>query len=92
MRPRETQNYPLDTPDRALRRYRAMTGLKFLAQEWPAIDKRLDEALSLAPGQRDIWLVRLVETDCPLVFAPKPTTFGQRLVEVCPKSFVPQQI
>ena len=63
MRPRETQNYPLDTPDRAVRRYRAMTDLKFLAQEWPAIDKRLDEALSLAPGQRDIWLVRLVETD-----------------------------
>ena len=40
-----------------------MADLKFLAQEWPAINQRLDEALSLAAEQRDTWLAELVETD-----------------------------
>ena len=46
-----------------MRRYPAMADLKFLAQEWPAINQRLDEALSLAAEQRDTWLAALVETD-----------------------------
>src|SRR3954452_19064905 len=40
-----------------------MADLKYLSQQWPAINRRLDEALSLAPGQRDTWLDALVETD-----------------------------
>jgi len=40
-----------------------MADLKYLSQEWPAINRRLDEALSLEPGQRDTWLDALVETD-----------------------------
>jgi len=40
-----------------------MADLKYLSQEWPAINRRLDEALSLAPGQRDTWLDALAETD-----------------------------
>ena len=33
--------------------------------------------------------MRLVETDCPLVFVPNETTFAQSPVEAVPKSFVP---
>ena len=40
-----------------------MPNLKFLAEEWPAISRRLDEALLLEPGQRDTWLAALAETD-----------------------------
>jgi eukaryotic-like serine/threonine-protein kinase len=40
-----------------------MADLKFLAGEWPAISRRLDEALALAPLQRDPWLQSLPETD-----------------------------
>jgi serine/threonine-protein kinase len=40
-----------------------MADLKFLAEEWPTISRRLDEALSLGPGQRYTWLAALDETD-----------------------------
>jgi eukaryotic-like serine/threonine-protein kinase len=40
-----------------------MADLKFLAEEWPTISRRLDEALSIAPRERDIWLDSLHETD-----------------------------
>ena len=40
-----------------------MPNLKFLAEEWPTISRRLDEALSLEPAQRDTWLAALSETD-----------------------------
>jgi eukaryotic-like serine/threonine-protein kinase len=40
-----------------------MAALKFLAEEWPTISRRLDEALSIAPRERDIWLDSLYETD-----------------------------
>lgn len=40
-----------------------MADLKFLAEEWPVISRRLDEGLSLAPAERDTWLAALGETD-----------------------------
>ena len=40
-----------------------MADLKFLAEEWPVISRRLDEGLLLAPEQRDTWLAALGETD-----------------------------
>lgn len=40
-----------------------MADLKFLAEEWPTISRRLDEALLVAPGERDTWLDALHETD-----------------------------
>jgi len=40
-----------------------MADLKFLEQEWPTISRRLDEALSIAPRERDTWLDALLETD-----------------------------
>jgi eukaryotic-like serine/threonine-protein kinase len=40
-----------------------MADLKFLVDDWPAISGRLDEALSLAPQQRDAWLAALDEPD-----------------------------
>jgi len=40
-----------------------MADLGFLASDWPAISQRLDEALALAPAQRDRWLAALDETD-----------------------------
>ncbi|MBE0546795.1 MAG: protein kinase [Rubrivivax sp.] len=40
-----------------------MADLKFLADEWPAISRRLDEALALAPGQRGPWLGSLSESE-----------------------------
>jgi eukaryotic-like serine/threonine-protein kinase len=40
-----------------------MADLKFLAEEWPIISRRLDEALSIAPRERDTWLDSLHETD-----------------------------
>ncbi|MEO6277235.1 serine/threonine-protein kinase [Roseateles sp.] len=36
--------------------------MKSLANEWPAINQRLDEALALAPDQREIWLESIIET------------------------------
>ncbi len=41
----------------------AMADLQFLAEEWPTISRRLDEALSIAPRERDSWLDSLHETD-----------------------------
>ncbi|MEQ1516969.1 MAG: protein kinase [Usitatibacteraceae bacterium] len=38
-----------------------MADLKYLAEEWPVISRRLDEALSLEPDQRDTWLEGLTE-------------------------------
>ena len=38
-----------------------MADLRFLADEWPAINRLLDEALALAPGDRDTWLDTLQE-------------------------------
>lgn len=40
-----------------------MSDLKPYSQEWPAISRRLDEALALAPAQRDTWLDALAEPD-----------------------------
>lgn len=40
-----------------------MSDLKSYSQEWPAISRRLDEALALAPAQRDTWLDALSEPD-----------------------------
>ena len=40
-----------------------MAGLQFLSQEWPALSRRLDEALALAPGERGTWLDALGDTD-----------------------------
>ena len=40
-----------------------MADLKFLAEEWPVISRRLDEALAIEPGQRDTWLDALAEPD-----------------------------
>ena len=40
-----------------------MADLKFLAEEWPVVSRRLDEGLSLPPGQRVPWLDSLAETD-----------------------------
>ncbi len=40
-----------------------MADLKHLEAEWPAISQRLDEALALAPKERDTWLNALIETD-----------------------------
>jgi hypothetical protein len=40
-----------------------MADLKFLVDDWPAISGRLDEALALAPQQRDAWLAALDEPD-----------------------------
>jgi eukaryotic-like serine/threonine-protein kinase len=40
-----------------------MADLKFLAEEWPTISRRLDEALLIAPRERDTWLDALHETD-----------------------------
>ncbi|MEO8153125.1 MAG: serine/threonine-protein kinase [Rhizobacter sp.] len=40
-----------------------MADLRFLADEWPAISQRLDEALSIDATQRDAWLDSLHETD-----------------------------
>ncbi|MDQ2928430.1 MAG: serine/threonine protein kinase [Pseudomonadota bacterium] len=39
-----------------------MAELQFLVAEWPAISHRLDEALSLAPAGRDLWLNSLDES------------------------------
>jgi len=40
-----------------------MANLRFLAEEWPAISQRLDEALSVEPTEREAWLDSLAETD-----------------------------
>jgi len=40
-----------------------MADIGFLAQDWPAISQRLDEALALAPEQRAAWLGSLNDTD-----------------------------
>lgn len=40
-----------------------MADLQFLAEEWPVISRRLDEALSLASAERDPWLDSLAEPD-----------------------------
>ena len=40
-----------------------MVDLKFLAEEWPTITRRLDEALLVAPKERNSWLDTLHETD-----------------------------
>lgn len=40
-----------------------MADLHFLADEWPAISGRLDEALSLDPIERDCWLDSLAESE-----------------------------
>ena len=40
-----------------------MADLKFLANEWPTISRRLDEALLVAPRERNTWLDALQETD-----------------------------
>ena len=40
-----------------------MANLKFLAEEWPAISRRLDEALSLLPSERESWINSLAEPD-----------------------------
>ncbi len=40
-----------------------MADLKFLAEEWPTISRRLDEALLVAPRERHSWLDALSETD-----------------------------
>ena len=40
-----------------------MIDLKFLAEEWPTISRRLDEALLVAPRERNSWLDTLHETD-----------------------------
>ncbi|HYS12254.1 MAG TPA: hypothetical protein VEN28_03005, partial [Burkholderiaceae bacterium] len=40
-----------------------MADLKFLAQDWPALSRRLDEALALPPAERDAWLDELHEAD-----------------------------
>jgi hypothetical protein len=37
--------------------------LQFLAEEWPVISRRLDEALALIPAERDSWLDSLPESD-----------------------------
>lgn len=40
-----------------------MADLGFIANDWPTISRRLDEALSLAPAQRDAWLGTLGEPE-----------------------------
>lgn len=40
-----------------------MADLKLLAEEWPAISRRLDEALALAPDARAGWLDALAEPE-----------------------------
>ena len=40
-----------------------MADLQFLAGDWPAISRRLDEALSLAVAERNTWLDALAEPD-----------------------------
>jgi len=40
-----------------------MADLRFLSDEWPAISRRLDEALSVEPRQRNTWLDSLPEAD-----------------------------
>ena len=40
-----------------------MADLKFLAEEWPVISRRLDEALAIEPAQRNTWLDALAEPD-----------------------------
>ena len=40
-----------------------MADLKFLVDDWPAISRRLDEALSLPMAERDTWLDALHESD-----------------------------
>ena len=40
-----------------------VANLQFLAAEWPAISRRLDEALSLASGRARPWIGSLAETD-----------------------------
>ena len=40
-----------------------MANLRFLAEEWPAISQRLDEALAVDPTEREAWLDALAETD-----------------------------
>lgn len=40
-----------------------MADLKFLASEWPAISRCLDEALALTAAERETWLATLAETE-----------------------------
>ena len=40
-----------------------MVDLQQFAADWPAISRRLDEALALAPAERDAWLETLREAD-----------------------------
>jgi eukaryotic-like serine/threonine-protein kinase len=40
-----------------------MADLKYLHDDWPVISQRLDEALALAPLERNTWLDALPETD-----------------------------
>jgi eukaryotic-like serine/threonine-protein kinase len=40
-----------------------MVDLKFLEEEWPTISRRLDEALLIAPRERDTWIDSIHEND-----------------------------
>ena len=55
---REEQADPLRTPDK-----HRVVDLQHLAADWPAISRRLDEALALAPAERSTWLDALDEGD-----------------------------
>ena len=55
---REEQADPLRTPDN-----HRVVDLQHLAADWPAISRRLDEALALAPAERSTWLDALDEGD-----------------------------
>jgi hypothetical protein len=43
-------------------------------EEWPAISRRLDEALSLVPAEREPWLDALAEPDSVKAKLPAATT------------------
>jgi eukaryotic-like serine/threonine-protein kinase len=40
-----------------------MANLQFLAQDWPTLSRRLDEALALSPAERGAWLDNLPEPE-----------------------------